>query len=131
MPPHDELREWVRIAADDLTAARQLAASGLLNVGCFHCQQAIEKLLKAWLLWRGAQAPRTHDLALLFEQCAGLGAGFLDHRDAWEWVTGFAVTIRYPSEVPTPDQAETDRALRAASECWDVITAEFPAEVLP
>ena len=35
------------------------------SVICFHCQQAAEKYLKAFLVQRGLKPERTHDLAHL------------------------------------------------------------------
>ncbi len=57
---------WVALAERDMNAARALLDSGnLLPVG-FHCQQAVEKLLKAiYALRKGEPPPRIHDLARL------------------------------------------------------------------
>ena len=43
--------EWVRKAEDDWDGARNLAARTppLIDLACFHCQQAAEKYLKALL----------------------------------------------------------------------------------
>ncbi len=131
MKPLEELREWLRVAGNDLRTARVVIPSGPLEPGCFHCQQAIEKLLKAWLISRGCRPPFTHDLTLLLDFCAEQRASFMGRRDEWEWITGFGVTTRYPSEVSSPDVAEAERALRAAEECWQIITAELPPEVRP
>ncbi len=63
---------------------------------CFHCQQCIEKLLKAALLAAGAEIPRIHELVVLSAQ--------LSSRDiTWQWdsegldaLTTGAVASRYP-----------------------------------
>lgn len=131
MTPLEELREWVRIAGNDLRAAQATIPGGPLEPGCFHCQQTIEKLLKAWLIAQGVRPPFTHDLTLLFDLCGNAQAPFMGRRDQWEWVTGFGVTTRYPTEVPCPDRAEAERALQAAESCWSTITPLLPAGVLP
>jgi HEPN domain-containing protein len=131
MKPLEELRQWLRIARNDLRVARLAIPNGPLEPGCFHCQQAIEKLLKAWLISRGEHPPFTHDLTLLLDLCEQQQAPFMDHRDEWEWVTGFGVTARYPTEVPEPDVAEAERALQAAESAWTIITLELPPEVQP
>jgi HEPN domain-containing protein len=55
---------WVRKAEDDIEGARDLAARKppLRDLVCFHCQQAAEKYLKAFLQEAGVPVPRTHDL---------------------------------------------------------------------
>jgi HEPN domain-containing protein len=61
----------------------------------FHAQQAVEKVLKAWLSWRGVAYPRTHDLKVLYrllEDQRELGLeGFIELVD----LTDFAVQFRY------------------------------------
>jgi HEPN domain-containing protein len=89
---------WVRKAEDDLQGARQLAAlkPPLRDLVCFHCQQAVEKYLKALLREHGAFVPKTHDLngllGLLLPQDASL-APLARGLDA---LTRFAVEYRYP-----------------------------------
>jgi HEPN domain-containing protein len=53
----------------DLAAAQVLAASegDFSYVVCFHCQQAVEKMLKAALLASGVEPARTHDVGFLLE----------------------------------------------------------------
>src|ERR671914_3009026 len=67
---HDLATTLLRLAADDLAAAKTLldAESSALIVG-FHCQQAVEKALKAVLAERGADFPYTHDVGLLIQLC--------------------------------------------------------------
>jgi HEPN domain-containing protein len=59
-----EVREWLERAADDLReAAHDLTAAPLLVRGAvFHCQQAAEKALKAFLAAHERPFRRTHDL---------------------------------------------------------------------
>jgi len=127
----DELREWLRIAQQDLLAARQLHEGRLYQAACFHCQQAVEKVLKAYLRWKDHEAPKIHDLTVLPDLCERIEAPFVDHRDRWEWLTGFGVTFRYPTEVPRPDAAEAGRALQAAEHCWNALLPELPQHLHP
>lgn len=61
-----DVEGWIAFAERDLRAARAMKATGnLLSVG-FHCQQAIEKLLKGrYVQLRHSVPPRVHDLARL------------------------------------------------------------------
>jgi len=70
VPPEvvEILRQWVRKAEHDLEAVRRIMAveEGCpYDTACFHCQQAIEKYLKALLTLSGVPAFRTHDLEKL------------------------------------------------------------------
>jgi len=66
----DLARQWLAKAENDLlNADNNLQAESIpYDTVCFHCQQAAEKLLKAYLVDRGVQPPFTHDLLLLLEE---------------------------------------------------------------
>jgi HEPN domain-containing protein len=53
---------WMRKAESDLENAELcLAAKKSLDAACFHCQQAAEKTLKAFLVANRADFPFIHD----------------------------------------------------------------------
>ena len=101
---HDLATRLLGLAADDLAAAKTLldAESSPLIVG-FHCQQAVEKALKAVLAERGVNFPYTHDVGLLIQLCEDAAAALPEelHLDR---LTSFAVQARY-SGVQVPDLA--------------------------
>jgi HEPN domain-containing protein len=72
---------------------------------CFHCQQAAEKYLKAILNEQPLTIPRTHNLEDL------LGLLFPMHVELWalrrglQFLTQFAVEVRYPGYHATKRQA--------------------------
>lgn len=95
--PQTEALAWVEKADQDVFAASLIhKAHGPPTVGCFLCQQAIEKLLKAILVLHGEVPPRSHDLVDLQRRIGGregdLGASPSD-LSAW---THYAVAARYP-----------------------------------
>src|SRR5262249_25942523 len=65
-----ETRRWIRKAEADLEGATELqvVAPHLCDLICFHCQQAAEKYLKAYLQEQGLPVPRSHDLEKLLTQ---------------------------------------------------------------
>lgn len=68
------------------------------DVVCFHCQQHVEKLLKALLTQQGIESPRTHDLRRLIqlsEPFAPELSAFLDEADA---LSTHGVSARYPDD---------------------------------
>ena len=133
--PRDEqtVREWLQRARNDLRAARVLIVDTpepILDTGAFHCQQAVEKLLKAVLCWYGADPPRVHTLGALFDLASRHTDAFEPLRDACERLTRYAVLVRYPwGPQPTPDEAR--QALDAAESAWTVLRRLLPVSVVP
>jgi HEPN domain-containing protein len=60
-------REWLRKAERDRFVANDLIAKKprVHDIVCFHCQQAVKKLLKALLVEQGQSVPKVHDLLKL------------------------------------------------------------------
>lgn len=62
------VREWVAKAENDLKTAAHTLKLGKdcpTDTVCFHAQQCVEKYLKALLVWKGIDFPKTHDLEKL------------------------------------------------------------------
>jgi HEPN domain-containing protein len=57
-----ETERWVQLAHGDMQMAEAAWERELYSPCLFHCQQAIEKALKAGLVEAGAEVPKTHDL---------------------------------------------------------------------
>jgi len=62
-----QVDDWMLLADRDLRAAEIILKDeyALTNIVAFHCQQAIEKYLKAFLIGRNAPLMKTHDLIKL------------------------------------------------------------------
>jgi len=69
-----DTRAWLARARDDLRGAEiDLAAvPPLLGDAAFHCQQAVEKALKALLVWHDRPFRRTHDLVEFGAECVAI-----------------------------------------------------------
>lgn len=81
MRPADEvkrdlMRQWLSKAEEDLGAAEILIShkTSYLSAVGFHCQQAAEKFLKAWLTFNQIEFPKTHDLGALLDLVAPMDA---------------------------------------------------------
>ena len=91
-------RDWLRKAEAD----RRIARRGVrlrppeYDDACFHCQQAVEKYLKALLCERGFTVPHTHDLVALTDHVlpSDPSVGRLQKRVGR--LTAYAVRFRYP-----------------------------------
>ena len=65
------LDEWVdKAEADCAVALHRRRQEPLPDVVCYHCQQCVEKYLKAYLIAQGITPPRIHDLEDLLNLCA-------------------------------------------------------------
>jgi len=64
-----QVESWIFLADNDLYAAELLLKEEypLTNIIAFHCQQMIEKYLKAFLIENDVKLVRTHDLIKLNE----------------------------------------------------------------
>jgi HEPN domain-containing protein len=66
-----DVREWLTYARADRQAANTLFEAGLYGACACHCQQAVEKLLKAAIVAEtGKRPPYEHNLWMLRQQLA-------------------------------------------------------------
>jgi HEPN domain-containing protein len=68
------VRRWLTKANNDLKVAEHeivLRPEDMVTEAiCFHCQQAVEKFLKAYLITNEIEFGRTHNLEYLLELCS-------------------------------------------------------------
>lgn len=133
MPPEAaEVRAWLQKADRDRRTAEAALVQDppITDTAAFHCQQAAEKLLKAYLVWRVTEFERTHDLRALVLACADLDGDFDGLLDRVAPLTAFAVRFRYPGRAdPTVEQVK--QALEVVEEVWDFVLARLPADAAP
>ena len=127
----DETRAWLLRAAEDLAAAAVLTAPATLRSALFHCQQAAEKSLKAFLTWHQTPFPKTHDLTLLSGFCLELDASLDTVMAPSLALTRFAVAMRYPGEIEEPSTEEVRQWLAVARSIFDAICSRLPQETRP
>lgn len=92
----DLANQLLELARDDEAAARTLFdADSVESIVGFHCQQAVEKALKAVLADDGLEFPFTHDIELLVQLCADAGAPLPDNLTDVDRLTPYAARVRY------------------------------------
>ncbi|MCZ6680985.1 MAG: HEPN domain-containing protein [Candidatus Poribacteria bacterium] len=97
--PHEEPlypADWLRIAEKDLRRVEILLEVQDAGAAGFFLQQAVEKFLKAFLLSRGWQLQRIHDLEVLLNASITYDPSLERFRAACEKITGFYFVERYP-----------------------------------
>jgi len=133
MPPElAAVRAWLTRARHDWLAAQALFTPGavVLDVIAFHCQQAVEKTLKAFLVSRGIEFEKTHDLGWLLDLCVGEDPGLDALREALKPLSAFAVAFRYPGP-SEPTRTQVAQGLAVVRDVWEAVTRRLPPEVIP
>jgi HEPN domain-containing protein len=129
------VKDWLTRAHQDLRAARILAVAedAPLDVAIYHCQQAGEKAVKAYLQWRDEPFAKTHNLRALVIQAATLDKGFDALEKPAGILTPYVSAFRYPggSYEPMPGREEFDEALQHAQTIYDFVLNLLPAEARP
>ncbi|MBM4030859.1 MAG: HEPN domain-containing protein [Planctomycetes bacterium] len=120
------VRDWFQKARNDLKIARdemqtpEPATDGV----CFHFQQAVEKMLKTWLIWRNIHFQPVHNIEVLLKQCEGDDRTFAELRGA-ENLTPYSVDVRYGDDFYMPTREETEEADRIAQAVEAFILKKF------
>ena len=130
-PRLDEARSWIEKARQDLDASAWLLESprGLYGAVGFHCQQAAEKALKAYLTWKELPFEKTHSLVALVGMCLKISSDFDALRTAATTLTPFAVVTRYPGELPEISAREAQDAFGLAKQVVDFVLVHLPEEI--
>jgi len=126
-----EIWQWLIKAKHDIGSAKRLAAGEepFFDTAVYHCQQAVEKALKAYLTLKDTPFQKVHDLSALIEQCIPFDSTFDGLRNVAEVLTPYATAFRYPGDVLEPDPSDVAEAIRMAEYVIDFIYQRMPAEV--
>lgn len=106
----DLLVEWVSKAEDDYQVAqREMRSRGKKSYDaiCFHCQQAIEKYMKAFLYAKKVDFPKTHNLIELLRLCSPLDGSFEMYKDLLIELDRYGVRYRYPGVSAEKEDAKS------------------------
>ena len=93
--------EWFRYAEDDIDTALLLKDMRPQHheIICYHCEQAVEKYLKGFLISKKQMPPKTHDLRNLCNLCSEQDSAFSSLLMQCSYLTQFGVQPRYPKEM--------------------------------
>ncbi|MCL2053728.1 MAG: HEPN domain-containing protein [Oscillospiraceae bacterium] len=109
--------DWMYHAYQDLMAARFLIQDGdLYEPTVFHCQQAVEKSLKSFMLYKAHRLFDGHNITWLCKQAAMLDCGFTPFIEKTVELNKFYIEARYPADIPTIIDEETAQALLNCAE---------------
>lgn len=114
--PHNEIQAWIDKGQSDLVSAEILLAHNppITDTAAFHCQQAAEKYLKAFLINHQKHFSRVHSLVYLVDLCREIVPELDEITEAAAVLTPYAVLVRYPGHVTLPTEAQAEEAYAAA-----------------
>jgi HEPN domain-containing protein len=121
---NEELKQWFDKANEDYCVALELLKTGSYNgTICFHCQQSIEKYLKAFLFFKGEEIKKTHILDFLLNRACNFDSDFCNI-ETYD-LDQFAVDIRYPGDLLVPTNTETNEFIEVAKQIKSLVETKI------
>jgi len=116
----DDVKEWIEIADNDLDSAILLneAARKHCEIICYHCAQAAEKYLKAYLIYKDIIPKKIHDLRFLHNHCIEFDGEFEKIITECSYLNKFSNDIRYPTKYQT-NEDDVNASINAAQKIRD------------
>jgi HEPN domain-containing protein len=106
---NEKVNNWIIKADNDFKIAEKeiLSSQPLTDIICFHCQQCVEKYLKAYLCKQNTEFRKTHNIAELLTLCKEIEPEFsqLDELEISQ-LTIYATELRYPEDFYIPSLEE-------------------------
>jgi len=101
------LNQWIAKANEDLLVVDKLTEFEIIAKAsvCFHCQQSVEKFLKAFLIFNGKEIKKTHSIEYLLVECGDIDPDFMDIEP--KELSDFGVEARSPGDRYIPSDKET------------------------
>jgi HEPN domain-containing protein len=109
--------EWLKKGEKDLlTATHELSfgKDAVTESACFHCQQAVEKFIKGYMVFLDIEVTKTHEIGELITKCQGKDVEIAKFKEKADNLTDYAVEIRYPEAPEAPALEEAQEALKVA-----------------
>ena len=114
---------WVDKAEKDLLSAKHELSfpDAVTETVCFHCQQAVEKYLKAYLVFLGIPFTKTHEIGELITKCEDKDSEISVLKEEGDELTDYAVVVRYPDDWFVPDMEEAEGAFEIANKIREFV----------
>ncbi len=99
---------WFQFADMDLEVALHLNEKMYpkpMEIICYHCEQAVEKYLKGFLLFKEVPVTKTHNVSFLLEEIEKVIETEIENKyfEMCDMLIPFGVAVRYPNEVKVDD----------------------------
>ena len=114
-----ETKNWLIKAINDYKTAEKLINLPeneiITDTLCFHCQQTVEKLLKAFLVYNKIEFQKVYTIEYLIRLCSTIDTEFEPLYEKTKNLTDYAIDIRYPDEFYIPTIEEARNAFESAT----------------
>ncbi|MFN8633408.1 MAG: HEPN domain-containing protein [Chloroflexota bacterium] len=129
--PAEEAKRWLRFARADLLLVEDLVNSPHHppHIACYHAQQAVEKALKAILVYLQMRFPFSHDLDEIRNLVPSTWTVPVVHQDL-SWLRQWAVEGRYPGNWPEATDRDAQTAASQARAVWETVLDDLDAHGL-
>jgi len=121
----EQSQKWLDKAELDLAVSKVILGfdQTLATAAGFHCRQAVEKYLKAFLAWNEIEIPETRDIDELLDLVGTEDELIADSLRETDLLTPYSIEILYPNDeetlMLTPEDGK--EALRLAEKTRDQI----------
>jgi HEPN domain-containing protein len=126
-----QVHDWILLADQDIKVSEIIMGDDepLTNIVAFHCQQAIEKYLKAYLIENNVSLIKTHDLIKLNGMVKEIKDLGID-KDKLILINEVYIESRYPGELGLlpdgiPSDEEAVKFIESAKEIKSLILNEL------
>ena len=128
---NEDIEQWIIKGDHDLGTAKitYMHIPEYLDTVTFHCQQAVEKYLKAYLIFQSTMFRFSHDLVYLLDLITQKDCDFITYYDKISELQGYAVEIRYPNETIFLSKDQVEKAITIAQKVRKIITKKMNIEI--
>lgn len=116
--------DWIEKAQKDFNRINVRLEEDDIEDAVVHLQQALEKYLKGYLLFKGWTLSRTHNLRVLLDEATKFNPVFIKFQRLCEEVTPYYFEDRYPFFSEPPSKEEVEGNLIMAGELIHIIKEE-------
>ena len=123
---------WINKADHDLGTAvlTYLHIPEYKDTITFHCQQAVEKYLKAYLIFLEVEFKFSHDLVYLLELIGVKDISMAEFYTRVLTLQNYAVEVRYPDETIFLTDEKVTEAIDTAKNVRKMVTKKMDMEVV-
>ena len=125
-----EHERWLEVAKRDLKDARLLCKGGSFPLATYQAQQAAEKALKTYLIFKQQEFLKVHDLIKLSDLCKKFDRDFQQLDIELKMLNPFATKFRYPSEFDLPDLNDAKLAIKQAESVMNFVLKKISEPIV-
>lgn len=118
----EDVKLWIEKADKDLKLAKLAFSSQIYDYSAFHAQQAVEKYLKAFLIFHKQPILKIHDIKNLINSCKKIDSSFEElFNIKADKLTLYSTTSRYPEYEFEISEQEAKEAIEIAEKVKEFV----------